>query len=80
MADDPRTVFVAENAALAEAVIKLLEGADIAAEVFTPPTRAETEPITGMTDLVTPDALEIRVTDPFFNRLLFVQSNEPDKA
>ena len=28
----------------------------------------------------TPWAREIRVTDPFFNRLLFVQSNEPDKA
>ncbi len=62
--ENPLTVFVAENAKIAEAVLGLLAGAGIAAETVTAPHRAEFEPITGMTDLVTPDEIEVRVTDP----------------
>ena len=61
---DPRTVFVAENSKLADAVVQLLAAQGIPAEVYAPPTRAESQPLTGMTELVTPDELEVRVTEP----------------
>lgn len=64
MADEnPLTVFAAENAAVAEVVIKLLEAEGIAAETYAPPPRTESEPITGMSEMVTADALEVRVAD-----------------
>jgi hypothetical protein len=61
---NPATVFVAENSKLAEAVIQLLAAQGIPAEVFTAPPRAVSEAITGVTELVTSDEFEIRVTDP----------------
>lgn len=65
MADDnPQTVFTAENEAVAEVVLKLLATEGIVAETFSPPPRTESEPITGMSEMVTPDAIEVRVTDP----------------
>jgi hypothetical protein len=64
MADEhPLTVFAAENAQVAEAVIKLLAGSGIAAEVYSPPPQTESSPLTGTT-MSTPDELEIRVTNP----------------
>lgn len=65
MADEnPLTVFVAETAAVADAVARLLASEGIATETVLPPARAESHPLTGATDLVTPDGLEVRVTDP----------------
>jgi hypothetical protein len=63
MADepDPRTVFVAENANLADAVIQLLAANGIAAEVG-PVAPVETSALTGMSDA--PEAFPILVTDP----------------
>jgi hypothetical protein len=64
MADEhPLTVFAAENAQVADAVIRLLAGAGIAAEVYSPPPQTESSPLTG-TVMSTPDELEIRVTNP----------------
>jgi hypothetical protein len=60
---DPRTVFVAENSKLADAVVQLLAAEGIPAEVYAPPPQAESQPLTGMTELVTPDELEVRVTE-----------------
>ncbi len=62
--DDPRTVFVAQSLELAEAAVKLLAGEGIAAEVIVPPPRAESQLITGVTDMVEPDEFQIRITDP----------------
>ncbi len=58
------TVFVAENSRVADAVIQLLAGVGIAAEAVAPPPKTDSQPITGVTDMVTPDEFEIRVTDP----------------
>jgi hypothetical protein len=60
---NPLTVFVAENSDLADAVLKLLGSAGIEAEAASPPPKAESEPITGITELVTSDEIEIRVTN-----------------
>lgn len=62
-APDPRTVFLADNPKLAEAVVQLLAGAGFAAETVSAPPSAATEPITGLTDMVTPGEVEVRVTD-----------------
>jgi hypothetical protein len=62
-ARDPKCVFVADNDALADAVVKLLASAGIASEAVAPPPKTESEPITGMTEMVTPDEIEIRVLD-----------------
>jgi len=64
MADDnPLTVYTAENAKIAEVAVKILEAEGIVAEAIMPPLRTESEAITGMTELTTPDEIEIRVTD-----------------
>jgi hypothetical protein len=64
MADgNPLTVFVAENSNLADAVLKLLASTGIEAEAVSPPPKAESEPITGITEMVTSDEIEIRVTN-----------------
>jgi hypothetical protein len=63
MADrDPRTVFVADNAKLAEAVIQLLAGNNIAAEIEQPPP-AQSSALTGFSD-APPEEFPIIVTDP----------------
>jgi hypothetical protein len=59
----PQTVFVAENPRVAEAVIRLLAGIGVSAEIVEPPPATESQPITGITDMVTPDSFEVRVTD-----------------
>jgi hypothetical protein len=63
MADDPdpRTVFVAENAKLADAVIQLLAANNIPAEIG-PVAPVETSALTGMSDA--PEVFPILVTDP----------------
>jgi hypothetical protein len=58
---DPRTVFVAENARLADAVIQLLAANDIPAEIA-PAAPVETSALTGMSDA--PEEFPILVTDP----------------
>jgi hypothetical protein len=64
MADDnPLTVFVAENEAIAEVVLKLLAAEGIAADTFAPPPRTESDPLTGVSEMVTPDTIEVRVAD-----------------
>jgi hypothetical protein len=62
-ARDPKCVFVADNDALADAVVKLLASAGIASEAVAPPPQTESQPITGVTDMVTPDEIEIRVME-----------------
>jgi hypothetical protein len=63
MADrDPRTVFVAESAALADAVIQLLAGNGITAEIEQPPP-PETSALTGFSD-APPEDFPILVTEP----------------
>lgn len=64
MADDPRTIFVAESMKVADAVLKLLSEGGIGAEVVAPPPQSVSDPLTGTTEMVTTDAMEIRVTDP----------------
>ena len=64
MADDPRTVFVADDHKLADAVIQLLAGKGIEAEAVSVPGHAESDPLTGATSGVTPEDFEIRVADP----------------
>lgn len=64
MADNPNTVFVADDSKLADAVIQLLAGKGIGAEAVSAPGHAETDPLTGATSGVTPEEFEIRVTDP----------------
>lgn len=63
MADDrdPRTVFVAENPKIADAVIHLLAASNIPAEVG-PVAPVETSALTGMSDA--PEEFPILVTDP----------------
>ena len=63
MADDrdPRTVFVAENARLADAVIQLLAAHSIPAEIG-PVAPVEVSALTGMSDA--PEEFPILVTDP----------------
>ena len=58
---DPRTVFVADSAKLAEAVIRLLAASDIPAETA-PPVPMESSALTGMSDL--PEEFPILVSDP----------------
>jgi hypothetical protein len=60
---DPKCVFVADNDALADAVVKLLASEGVASEAVAPPPKTESEPITGMTEMITPDEIEIRVLD-----------------
>jgi rubrerythrin len=63
MADrDPRTVFVAESARVAEAVIHLLAANDIAAEMA-PPAAPESSALTGMNP-DGPDEFPVLVSDP----------------
>jgi hypothetical protein len=64
MADNPNTVFVADDHKLADAVIQLLAGKGIEAEAVSQPGHAESDPLTGATSGVTPEEFEIRVTDP----------------
>jgi hypothetical protein len=64
MADDPLTVFVADDPKLADAVVQLLAGKGIEAEAVSVPSHAESDPLTGATSGVTPEEFEIRVTDP----------------
>jgi rRNA maturation protein Nop10 len=63
MADNPNTVYVAEDHKLADAVIQLLAGKGIEAEAVSIPGHAETDPLTGASAGVTPEEFEIRVTD-----------------
>ncbi|MCI0700272.1 MAG: hypothetical protein L0241_04240 [Planctomycetia bacterium] len=60
---DPRSVFVAENARIAEAVIKLLAAVGIPAEVAQSGTQTTSDPVTGMTE-VPAEEFDIVVTDP----------------
>jgi hypothetical protein len=64
MADDPRTVFVADDPKLADAVVQLLAGKGIEAEAVSQPGHTESDPLTGASAGVTPEDFEIRVTDP----------------
>jgi hypothetical protein len=58
------TVFVADSEKVAEAVIGLLAGAGIAAEIYVPPIDTTSEPITGASEIVSKGVeLEIRVQD-----------------
>jgi hypothetical protein len=59
---DPRTVFVAENARLAEAVIQLLAGNGIPAEIEQPPP-PESSALTGFSDSP-PEEFPVLVTAP----------------
>jgi len=61
--EDPSTVFVAESLPMAEAAVKLLAGEGIEAEVIVPPPKAESQLITGVTDMVEPDEFHIRILD-----------------
>ncbi len=63
MADDPRTVFVAESTQVADAVLGLLSSKGITAEVISTPMHTESMPITGMSDAVVPNELQIRVIE-----------------
>jgi hypothetical protein len=58
---DPRTVFVAENAKLAQAVVDLLAQHDITAEVG-PVAPVEVSPLTGINEA--PEEFLVLVTDP----------------
>jgi hypothetical protein len=59
---DPRTVFVAENSQLAEAVIQLLAGSGIPAEIEQPPP-VESSAFSGLS-VPAHDEFPILVTDP----------------
>jgi hypothetical protein len=59
---DPRTVFVADSPALAEAVLQLLAGHGIPAEIEQPPP-PETSALTGFSD-APPEEFPILVTEP----------------
>ncbi len=59
---DPRTVFVAENAQVAEAVIQLLAANGITAEIEQPPP-PETSALTGFSD-PPPEEFPVFVTTP----------------
>jgi rubrerythrin len=61
---NPDAVFVADTVQVAEAVIKLLAANEIAAEVFTDPTRTVSEAVTGVTEVNAGEQFEVRVTDP----------------
>jgi hypothetical protein len=50
--DHPLTVFVAENQQVADAVIALLAGAGISAEVHVPPIDTSTDTLTGASEAV----------------------------
>ncbi|MBA4064556.1 MAG: hypothetical protein C0501_12760 [Isosphaera sp.] len=65
MADDnPLTVFVAENAQVADAVIGLLAGAGIPADAVVPPAEASSDPLTGASEVVwRRNEFEVRVRD-----------------
>lgn len=64
MADDnPLTVFVAEKLQMAEAVVALLATSGVTAELVAPPPKADPEPVLGGADMVTADAIEVRVAD-----------------
>jgi rRNA maturation protein Nop10 len=64
MADDhPLTVFVAETAEVADAVSRLLASEGIAAETVSPPPQTVSDPLTGTTQLLPPDGLQVRVAD-----------------
>jgi hypothetical protein len=63
MAENPNTVFVADDPKLADAVIQLLASKGIEAEAVSQPGHAETDPLTGATSGVTPEDFEIRVSD-----------------
>jgi hypothetical protein len=58
---DPRTVFVAENVKLADAVVQLLAANSIPAEIA-PVAPVETSALTGMSDA--PEEFPILVNDP----------------
>ena len=64
MADNPNTVFVADDPKLADAVILLLAGKGIEAEAVSQQGHAETDPLTGASAGVTPEEFVIRVADP----------------
>jgi hypothetical protein len=64
MAEDSHTVFVADDAKLADAVVQLLAGKGIEADAVSVPGHVESDPLTGATSGVTPEEFEIRVTDP----------------
>ncbi|HSQ58219.1 MAG TPA: hypothetical protein VLM40_21015 [Gemmata sp.] len=64
MADNPNTVFVADDPKLADAVIQLLASKGIEAEAVSQPGHAQTDPLTGATEGVVPEDFEIRVADP----------------
>lgn len=61
---DPRAVLVTDNAKVAETVINWLVSEGIAAEVFVPPPKVTSDPLTGMTEGTPVEEFEVRVTDP----------------
>jgi hypothetical protein len=61
---DPRAVLVTDNAKVAETVIAWLASEGIAAEVFVPPPKVTSDPLTGMTEGAPVEEFEVRVTDP----------------
>ncbi len=62
--DNPLTAFVAENQQVADAVVALLAGAGIDAEVHVPPIDTTSEPLTGASEVVFKNTeFEIRVTN-----------------
>ncbi len=60
---NPRAVLVTDNMKVAETVIDLLASEGIAAEVFIPAPLTNTEPITGMSEAIPSEELEVRVLD-----------------
>jgi hypothetical protein len=61
---DPRTVFVADTAKTAEAVVQMLAAEGIAAEVILPEPVMNTEVITGLTEVTSPKEFPVIVSDP----------------
>ncbi len=60
---DPRIVFVAESAHVAEAVVQLLATNDIPAEVAALPSQTNTDPLTGATETAPTEEFPIVVTE-----------------
>lgn len=61
---EDRTVFTAESAHVAEAVVKLLAENDIPAEIVTGGPKTASDALTGATELVQTDSFPVVVTDP----------------
>ena len=62
--ENPLTVFVAENRQVADAVVALLAGSGIDAEVHVPLIDTTTEPLTGASEVVWKNTeFELRVTN-----------------